>query len=293
MSHAPMSPAAHRGAPRSGWKAAKRVLADDAGRTPLLLLAITLLLLPSILDIDVVGHAAEPFSNTIAAVFAVIGVLVTARLVNRWNMIREQEEAIARFYGLSRIAFRSLSHTVNDVGRMILAPVLGVDLRVLGIPGLGRTDVDDYLAPSRRLGDVAPNGYSSGFWELPDEGHLRELVMRLLSDPEFAPQMFLMTARARRRLQDTLADWAPVMVTVPRAAGELDEGWGLSDALVTSQERWREMAFKGVSTSEEERRRAIDAFSEVVVQYQTWLSALQKKADLPTQGYVSGPFTRS
>lgn len=287
MSREDPSSTLSRGGSPSWWKAAKRVIADDAGRTSLLLLAIILLLLPSVLDIDVIGVAAEPFSNTIEAVFAVIGVLVTARLVNRWNVIREQDEAVARFHGLSRIAFRSLSHTVNDVGRMILAPVLSVDLRVLGIPGLGRADIDDYLAPSRRLGIVAPDGYSSGFWALPDESHLRDRVMQLLDDPEFAPQMFLMTSRARRRLQDTLADWAPVMVTVPRAAGELDEGWGLSDALVRSQERWRQMAFKGSSASEAERSRAIDEFREVIVHYQTWLSALQKRADLPTQGYVT------
>lgn len=248
------------------------------------MLAIALLLLPSILDIDVVGVAAQPFSNTIAAVFAVIGVLVTARLVNRWNEMREQHEAVQRFHGLSRIAFRSLSHTVNDVGRMVLAPVLSVDLRVLGLPGLDRADIDDYLAPSRRIGLPGADGFSSGFWQLPDHDHLRDLVTRLLEDPEFARQMFLMTARARRRLQDTLADWAPVMVTVPGAADELNDGWGLSDALVLSQAGWRKMAFLGDSASEAERGDAVAAFLNVVVHHQTWLDQLQERADLPTRG---------
>lgn len=284
MSNSQSSSESNRDLSPSGWRAARRVLVDDAGRTPLLLLAITLLLLPSILDIDVVGVAAEPFSNTIAAVFAVIGVLVTARLVNRWNAIREQYEAVQRFRGLSRIAFRSLSHTVNDVGRMVLAPVLGVDLRVLGLPGLDRADVEEYLAPSRRFGLIPADGYASGFWEVPDQGDLRDRILRLLNDPEFARQMFLMTARARRRLQDTLADWAPVMVTVPGAAGELDAGWGLSDALVVSQAGWRKMAYLGSSASQNDRDGAIEAFVHVVAHHQTWLDQLQERADLPTRG---------
>ncbi len=68
--------------------------------------------------------------------------------------MREQEEAVARFHGLSRIAFRSLSHAVNDVRRMIVAPALSVDLRVLVIPGLDRADVDDCLGHVPRGGVI-------------------------------------------------------------------------------------------------------------------------------------------
>lgn len=278
---------------RSRLSSVTSFLADDAGRTPLLVLAVLLLLLPSVLDVAPVGQFAEPLTNTIAAVFAVIGVLVTARLVNRWNALREQEEAIVRFRGLSRIAFRSLSQAVNDVGRMLLAPVLGIDLRVLGIPGLDRHDVADYLAPAARAHSSSTTGVISGFWQTLSDDELAERTRRLMSEPDFAAQMFLMTARARRRLQDTLADWAPVMVTVPRAAGELDAGWDLSDALVRSQERWRLLAQAGDASTETDRERALIDFVDAVRQYRTWLEGLQGRADLPTRGYVSEPHNAS
>jgi hypothetical protein len=229
--------------------------------------------------------AAEPFTNTIAAVFAVVGVLVTARLVNRWNALREQDEAVARFRGLSRIAFRSLSQSVNDVGRMILAPVLAIDIRVLGIPGVDRQDVDDYLRPIRRAGAAPRTGMVPGFWRDVDDEALVRQMTALLRDPDFAAQMFLMTARARRRLQDTLADWAPVMVTVPGAAAELDAGWDLSDALVRSLERWRLLALEGDGASDVDRQVAVDDFINAVRHYRSWLDALQGRADLPTKGY--------
>lgn len=269
---------------RGRWRS---VLAEDAGRTPLLLLAIVLLLLPAVLDVEPIGIAAAPFTNTIAAVFAVVGVLVTARLVNRWTMLREQDDAIVRFRGLSRIAFRSLSQTVNDVGRMLLAPVHGIDLRVLGVPGVDRQDVDDYLSPILRAGGSPHGGMVTGFWREDDEGALRERPETLMREEGFPAQMFLMTARARRRLQDTLADWAPVMVTVPGAASELDAGWGLSDALVRSAERWRLLALEGTAASEADRLASADDYLDAVRHYRVWLEDLQARADLPTKGYTS------
>ena len=49
------------------------------------------------------------------------------------------------------------------------------------------------------------------------------------------------------------------------------------------------MAFKGAAATESERHRAIDEFEAAVTHYQTWLNTLQKRADLPTRGYVAAP----
>jgi hypothetical protein len=261
-------------------------LRDDAGRLPLILFAVLLLLLPGILDLEVLGAAAKPLTNTIAAIFSVIGVLVTARLINRWTAEREEEQARQRFQGLSRIAFRSLSQVVNDVGRMILAPPLGIDLRLAGIPGFTAAEVDEYMAARRAAGMPDAAQPKSGFWAPSDNDDLAKLFRVLATQSAFAPAMFVVVSKARRRLQDAFADWAPVMVSVPQAMEELEHGWELSDCLVRLLERMRTLALSPGSINPSDIEHALAQYLLTVSEYRQWLEMLQIRAQLPSKGYA-------
>src|SRR5690606_32901691 len=97
--------------------------------------AIALMLLPALWDVPWLADVTGGFANTTEALFSVLGVLVTAGLVNNWNRRRSEERDRLRYDGMSKVAFRSLAQTVNDVGRMLLAPVVGANLHAAGIPG--------------------------------------------------------------------------------------------------------------------------------------------------------------
>ncbi|MBC7442522.1 MAG: hypothetical protein H7311_08390 [Ramlibacter sp.] len=263
-----------------------------AGRRPwLVLAAIALILSPSLLDLTEVDTATAGFAHTRDAVIGLIGIFITARIVDTLGKRRSDARDKERFQGISTIAFRGLSQTVNDVGRMLLAPAVGADLYSAGIPGFGAAEHAANLAILRSCGIEPQLASTSGFWDHIDDARLATDLDRLCSDREFVGLMLRVTSAARRRLQQSMAEWAPVMITVPAANDELGPGWVLADQLVLLAESWRALAIElddaPASRPVEAVGRVQGHYVETIQQYRAWLDTLQKHAHLPTRGFVT------
>jgi hypothetical protein len=256
------------------------------GDTWFLMAAILLLLSPSLFDLPVLDEATADFRNTRGAVFSVVGALVTAGLVNAWNKKRADTRSRLRYEGMSKVAFRSLAQTVNDVGRMLLAPVVGADLHAAGIPGFThehhQQNLDNLRAQSIEP-DFRP---TSGVW---DDAVSREQVLAnliaLCAQDGFPELMFRTTSAARRRLQTAMADWAPVMVAVPGANEQLARGWPLADQIVLLLESWRDLLSATASGTPTENvlARVAEDYAETIRQYQAWIQDLIPLAALPVR----------
>lgn len=259
----------------------------------MLLVAAVIILIPSLLDFEPIDNLTRGAVHTRDAVIGLVGVFVTARIVDTWSRLRTEDRDRNRFRGISTIAFRSLSQTVNDVGRILLAPLVGADLHSAGIPGFSQADHDlnVRLLKSREIEPQA--GLAGGFWSDLDDVQLRTNLLVLCADAEFVTLMFRASSTARRRLQDAMADWAPVMVTVPAANDQLGPGWRLADQLVLLAESWRALGIglfnDPVAPDPVAIERVERHYFEAVSQYRTWLDALQPHARLPTRGYAASP----
>lgn len=259
-------------------------------RFGLVLAACALILSPSLLDFAAVDTATESFGHTRDAIIGLIGIFITVRIVDTLGKRRADARDKERFQGISTIAFRGLSQTVNDVGRMLLAPAIGADLYAGGIPGFVAADHAANLATRRSL-DIEPQiGATSGFWNHIDDQKLAADLEQLCTHPGFVGLMLRVTASARRRLQESMAEWAPVMITVPAANDELGPGWILADQLVLLAESWRALDLElqvapGSSPVEAIDRVQVHYF-ETLRQYRVWLEVLQKHANLPTKGFA-------
>lgn len=251
-----------------------------------LIAAIVLLLSPSLFDLHWLEDATAGFSNTRGALFSVVGALVTAGLVNTWNKKRADTRDKLRYEGMSKVAFRSLAQTVNDVGRMLLAPVVGADLYAAGVPGFTPEHHQQNLANLRALSiqpDFVP---TSGVWD--DAVGRQQLLVNLralCSQGGFPELMFRTTSAARRRLQTAMADWAPVMVAVPGANEHLARGWPLADQVVLLLESWRDLTsvVASGSPSPSDLDRVAEDYAETIRQYQAWIQELIPLAGLPSR----------
>jgi len=272
----------------SGPVGEKRAAKTRAVRleTWFLVAAILLLLSPALFDLPWLRDATASFGNSRDALYGVVGALVTAGLVNSWSKRRADARDRLRYDGMSKVAFRSLAQTVNDVGRMLLAPVVGADLYAAGIPGFTPEHHRQNLANLQALSiqpDFAPK---SGVW---DDAVSREKTMAnltaLCGQPDFAQHMFRTTSAARRRLQTAMADWAPVMVAVPGANDHLARGWPLSDQVVLLLESWRNLVAVGSVgvPAQSDLDRVTEDYAETIRQYQAWIQELIPLAGLPTR----------
>lgn len=251
--------------------------------------AVVLLLAPAVFDIPVLHDVAVTFEYTIGAIAALIGVFVVTRLVDAANVKRERRLAEERFSGLSMIAFRSLSQCLNDAGRLILSPIVGIRLRDWGIPGQRDEDFDIALEQLERVGLGPLEWPSSGFWNQYSEDRLLSRL-ELLSDMQpFATVMMRSAAGARREIQDSLAEWSAVMVGVPGANERLQPVWALTDKLVEVMESWRAVVVSLADGANEEllaelALRARKLTLEGIRDYRHRLEDMQQDAKLPTRG---------
>jgi hypothetical protein len=247
-----------------------------------LLLGLGLLSSQAVFDYVFVEWATTN-GNTLAAASAVVGVLVTIYFINAFSDMRLARQEEQRFKNIKKIAFRSLSQTVNDVGRRLIAPIAGIDIFQAGIPHVTEDDVARYR---NRLAenDLAPLSANSGFWgSIPTETLVRR-IEKLSKDPSFIDEMFRASSRARRDLQSALADWAPIMVRVPRAYEDLSAGWPLADHIVRLTEAWRTIQIAQRDGGDLELDEVCRIFVETVWTYRDWLEQLQANAELPTRG---------
>lgn len=96
--------------------------------------ACVVLLAPALLDVPAIARHGDRAEHTIDALFAVLGVLLVAGLVQRWTAERQAERNAIRYRTIVKVVFRTLSHTVNDAYRIHAAPVLGVSLHEAARP---------------------------------------------------------------------------------------------------------------------------------------------------------------
>ena len=264
-------------------------MARFARRHSLVVLASLLILSPSVLDWNGVSAATRNVSHSRDAVLGLIGIFVTARIIDILGKRRAEKHDKERFQGIATIAFRGLSQSVNDIGRILLAPVVGANLYAAGIPGFTEEDHVANIAQLNRLNVEPQSPATSGFWNQIDVEKLAVDLTTLSTSEEFVKQMVRTTSLARRLLQKSLAEWAPVMITVPAANDELHPGWILADQLVLLMESWRSVAFQ-MSTGSDIRLEGVRArthYLETVRQYRSWLEQLQGHAKLPSRGFVT------
>jgi hypothetical protein len=262
---------------------AKIVSVRSMGKAWLYLIAGSVLL-GSQAIFDYIGTSwANSHGNTIAAISAVVGVITTIYLINAFSDIRLARQEEQRFTNIKRIAFRSLSQTVNDLGRRLMGPVTGIDLFDAGIPNVSPEEVLNQRKRLKRFG-LSPLEVSSGFWGSISSETLNQRIRILLQDPTFAPEMFRATSKARRELQSSLAEWAPVMVRVPQAYEELSAGWPLADQIVRLAEEWRSVQIAQAKQLEFDISILLLTFEETISSYRSWLEELQSNAELPTRG---------
>jgi hypothetical protein len=233
---------------------------------------------------DYLGNRwADEFSFTISAFFSIISVLVTIYLINEFAEIRLAKQEEERFKSIKKIAFRSLSQTVNDLGRRLIGPIAGVDLNVAGVPQVSKEQVQNYRKRLINFG-LEPMTVSSGFWGAISTEELNDRIKVLLKDRTFSEEMFLSTSKARRELQSALAEWAPVMVRVPQAYEDLAAGWPLADKIVLLAEEWRAINICNDREEKFDSSKVLDSYSDTIKTYRIWLEDLQRNAELPTRG---------
>lgn len=251
-----------------------------------LIAAIALLLSPALFDLHWLRDLTADFGNTRDALYSVVGVLVTAGLVNSWSKRRADTRDMRRYDGMSKVAFRSLAQTVNDVGRMLLAPVVGADLYSAGIPGFTPEHHQENLRNLRALSIQLEFAPTTGVWDdAVNRAELLANLARLCSQPGFPQVMFRTTSAARRRLQAAMAEWAPVIVAVPGANEQLARGWPLADQIVLLLESWRDLSAVVASgpPAPSDLERVVQDYAETIRQYQAWIQELIPLAGLPSR----------
>jgi len=231
----------------------------------------------------VASEWAATHSNTISAISTVVGVLVTIYLINSFSEIRVAKQEEQRFRSIKKIAFRSLSQSVNDLGRRLIAPLTGIDLHESGVPKVTKEQVATYQRRIQKKG-LSLLEVKSGFWGSISLETLDERLVALLEDPSFAEEMFRATSTSRRELQAALAEWAPVMVRVPQAYEDLAAGWPLADQIVRLAEAWRSARIAQSEGTKFDSSELRQSYAETISAYRSWLEDLQTNAELPTRG---------
>jgi len=250
-----------------------------------LITAVVIMLTPILFDIEPIGELTEPYKNTRDAIYALVGVLITANLINVWIKQRGEKRDRERFAGVSVVAYRSIAQAVNDAGRMLLAPVIGADLYSSAIPGFGPEDfIHDVknLRAAKLKTDFLP---TTGEWDRDfDLARLEPNLLALCQLPDFPAEMFRRTSRARRLLQESMATWTPVVLNVPGINEPLSGAWKFSEDTVKLLEAWRALMVSRIKEqpTEEHVSTAIAQYLVTIKQYQSWIREIRPRLDLPT-----------
>ena len=141
------------------------------------------------------------------------------------------------------MAYRSLAQGANDAARTLLAPLVGVDLYGLAVPGSAPEDVtrnrERLVVRGRGVGEFP----ASGSWPSGDRAQ-HEVTLRLfVDDVDFLRALFRSTASQRRRVQDATGLWAPVMFISHAHSASLADFRDVTDALEILQERTRALLY--------------------------------------------------
>ncbi|MEO5964150.1 MAG: hypothetical protein ABIR11_01700 [Candidatus Limnocylindrales bacterium] len=153
-----------------------------------------------------------------AILFVQGGLLLTGFL-----QAREQQ----RIERVAAAAYASLSQSANDAGRRLLAPVNGADLHALGIgeddPGsdAGRTTATIDRERLGALGFAITFDEKAGTWRS-QRALLEGRLPVLMGDAEFVRRLFRAASRARRDMQASAAQWAPMMLADSQRTDDLN-----------------------------------------------------------------------
>lgn len=246
--------------------------------------ALILLMIPALFDLH--PQIADVGTNTISSLSNVLSLAVTVLLVDRFAKLRQERREQVQFRQLRTIAYRSLSQTVNDAGRRIIAPLIGVDLVTAGIPDVTNEEVEKFQSEIARA-DLEALEMKVGFWNSVESEELLRRFKILAMSHEWTSSMFVFTSRARRELQKGIAGWAPIMILDPDASLKLRDGWQLLDELVMLAETLRAMTSRdNAGPVSLETNRAGQHLIRVVELYRKWLANLQDSAKLPSKGIL-------
>jgi hypothetical protein len=255
-------------------------------------LLLASVLLAVMVSLDFVAPTGDWYSRhpmTSAALGTVLSFWIAGMLLEGWFRDREAR----KLERISTVAYRSLAQYANDAGRTILGALNGADLHLLGLP-------DATPASVRRSRDLlSRNGVPvaalqvSGSWRPDDREALKGALHILLRDGEFGCELFRTVARARRRVQEGTALWAPVMLTAPTLARDLGRFREVADSLELLQEHLRPVASYGDAPASFEAEDAwvasvSDAFWAVVHNYESVRDEFGDRALLPSDVALSG-----
>lgn len=177
-------------------------------------------------------YAAHPM--TASTVTTVVTFVAVSLLVEQW--LKERSAAQLRL--VSSVAYRSLAQVVNDAGRSLLAPLVGADLQALAIPA-GSDDVAAARARLLRHGLEPTFDQSTGSWRGIGAASHDQVLRALCTEPAYVQMLFRTAANGRRRLHDSTAMWAPVMLGARSTSDDLGALRQLTDAMELLQERCR------------------------------------------------------
>lgn len=256
-------------------------------------LALLVLFVLSLLDVLPPGrhwYAESPMTAAAISTLlgTVFGFILLSQVVEYWLHRRE----VSRLRRIAAIAYRSLAQYVNDAGRGLLAPLVGADLDMLAIPHSwpgGSAAMTDRL---RKHGIEPSFGEATGSWRtITRQRHDSDLAT-LLCDHGFVTSLFRSAAWQRRRLQEAIALWAPIMLSSEQTIDDLCELREMNDALELLQERLR---MSGALTSSMVTWRpdpgwltsTQDAFWAAVSVYEQTRDRFAELAELPSDEIVS------
>lgn len=238
-------------------------------------------MLPGFINFGFLGFNLEPsFSDSL---FAATSLLVTVFLVDKFAQLRQEAREREQFREVRKIAYRSLSQSVNDVGRRLIGPLVGANLFLAGIPRVTPNDVERYqeVLQATGLERIEPK---SGFWNAITEQEILSRFSQLSDDHDWLDLFFRFTTASRRDLQDGFSSWATVMNLDPEAREKLDEGWKLFDSTVLLSEAIRALRVSNADDRGQVKQNAEFQLVRTIGFYRKWLALLQEHAQLPTKG---------
>lgn len=236
---------ARAGRPSALWHAepVNTATRDRSGRRLVIFVVLALLVLVVLAALDLLPpgrfwYARSPMTAAAVSTLlgTVFGFLLLSQVVEHWLHQREAN----RLRRVATIAYRSLAQYVNDAGRVLLAPLVGADLDALAIPHDWHGGSRSIAQRLRRRGIEPSFSEATGSWRGITRHAHGDVLVALLQDHEFVVSLFRCAASQRRRLQEAIALWAPIMLSSEQTIEDLCHLRDMTDALEFLQERLRQ-----------------------------------------------------
>ena len=154
-----------------------------------------------------------------------------------------RERASSKQEKIYTVAYRSLSQASNDVARKLIAPLNGADLYELGLYKYDSEQWDRNRKRLKKLKLKPPVFEGEAIFDINDP-YFAKALKRFINDDEGRREYYVIIARARRDIQNTIGIWSPVMFTSSGLENDLGQFRKICDDLEELQELWRKITFK-------------------------------------------------